>query len=428
MRHLTLLFLVLACTCLLAPKNSYGQSASPQQLTPATPASQGVDAARLTRIDAYMQSLIDDGIIPNAQTLVARNGKVIHRATFGLADIERQRAVSPDDIYRIASQTKAIVTVGLMMEWEKGKFLLEDPVSKYIPAFAEMRVLKEQDPATGEYTTEPANRQVTILDLLTHTAGIPYGLPIKDRPELDVPFFASLKNESLEEVANRIAKRPLVHHPGEQFTYGLGIDVAGRVLEVISGQSLNDYLTKNIWQPLGMKDSHFYLPQKKHNRLVTLYSKTTADAPLTLHENETYRNFAVAGAQRYYSGGAGSVGTIDDYAVFCQMMLNGGSYNGVRLLGPKTVAFMTRNHIGDSEVWNRRDKFGIGFQVITPQSRYADQAGSKAFTWGGMYLSEYTIDPEEDLILLFYTNVHPIPQYSEIVRKFRILVYQAIID
>ena len=417
MRFLLLALLPLLCTCVRA-----------QKLTPGQPAELGFSPERLARLDAYMQSLVDDGIVPNAQTLVARRGKIVHRGTFGLADLESRRPARPDDIYRIASQTKAIVTVGLMMEWEKGKFLLDDPVSIYIPAFANMRVLKEQDPETGEYTTEPANRQITIADLLSHTSGIPYGLPLKDRPELNVPFFASLEDESLEDVANRIAERPLVHHPGENFTYGLGIDVAGRVLEVVSGQSLKDYLTNNIWRPLGMNDSYFYLPKDKHNRLVTLYSKQDTDAKLTLHENETYRNFAVAGAQRYYSGGAGSVGTIDDYAVFCQLMLQGGQYNGVRLLGPKTVALMTRNHIGDSEVWTRRDKFGLGFQLITDRTAYGGPAGDEAFTWGGMYLSEYTIDPEEELILLFYTNVHPIPQYGEICRKFRNLVYQALVE
>lgn len=392
----------------------------------ASPESQGFDSERLARINEYMQGLVNDEIIPNAQTLVARRGKIVHRATFGLSDRQKAIAARPDDIYRIASQTKAIVTVGLMMEWEKGKFLLEDPVSKYIPAFGNMRVLVRQDSVTGDLITEPANRQITIRDLLTHTAGIPYGLPVSGHPELDVPFFASLEDETIAEVADRIAARPLVHQPGEKFTYGLGIDVAGRVLEIVSGESLEDYLTNHIWRPLGMKDSHFYLPRNKRDRLVKLYSKNEADGPLTLHENETYRTFPVAGARKFFSGGAGSVGTIDDYAIFCQLLLQGGEYDGVRLLGRKTVAFMTRNHIGDSEVWDRRDKFGLGFQVITPNTRYADQAGDRAFTWGGMYLSEYTIDPEEELILLFYTNVHPIPQYSEIVRKFRILVYQAL--
>ena len=417
MRILPFAVLLLLCTCVRA-----------QQLTPASPESQGFDGPRLQRIDAYMQRLVDDGIIPNAQTLVARNGKVVHRATFGYRFLKGRDPARPDDIYRIASQTKAIVTVGLMMEWEKGKFLLSDPVSKFIPSFANVRVLKEQDPETGEYTTEAPRRPVTIKDLLTHTAGIPYDHPLKNRPELDVPFFASLEDESLEEVADRIARRPLVHHPGERFTYGLNTDVAGRVLEVVSGMNLKDYLTKNIWEPLGMTDSYFYLPADKHDRLVLLYSKHDRDAPLTLHENATYRDFAIKGAQRYYSGGAGSVGTIDDYARFCQMLLQGGAYGGVRLLSPKTVAMMTRNHIGENEVWDRRDKFGLGFQLITPGTAYGGPASDQAFTWGGMYLSEYTIDPEENLILLFYTNVHPIPQYGEIVRTFRNLVYQAIID
>ncbi|MEM6772189.1 MAG: serine hydrolase domain-containing protein, partial [Bacteroidota bacterium] len=292
MRYLSLLFVLLLCTC--DPAFTLAQ-----QLTPASPANQGFSAERLTRIDAYMQSLVDEGIIPNAQTLVARNGKIIHRGTFGLSDLEQKTVTQPDDIYRIASQTKAIVTVGLMMEWEKGKFLLSDPVSKFIPAFAETRVLKEQDPETGEYTTEPLERAITIKDLLTHTAGIPYGLPLKNRPELAVPYFASLEDETIEEVANKIAKRPLVHQPGAGFTYGLGIDVAGRVLEVVSGMSLDDYLTKNIWEPLGMKDSHFYLPQSKNQRLVSLYSKHTHDGPLTLHDNEVFRDFAVRGAQTY---------------------------------------------------------------------------------------------------------------------------------
>ncbi|MEL7159164.1 MAG: serine hydrolase domain-containing protein, partial [Bacteroidota bacterium] len=398
------------------------------QFPTATPESQGFDPERLQRVSDYMQQLVDDGILPNAQTIVLRRGQMIHRGTFGYSDLEQKTPARPDDIYRIASQTKALVTVGLMMEFEKGQFLLEDPVSKYIPAFAEMRVLKDHDPDTKEYTTEPAKRQVTIRDLITHTAGIPYGLPVEGREELAVPFFASLEDESLEEVANRIAKRPLVHHPGEGWTYGLGIDVAGRILEVVSGESLADYLTKYIFQPLGMDDSHFYLPQDKHDRLVKLYSKKTADAPLTLHDNETYRNFAVSGAQRYYSGGAGSVGTIDDYAIFCQLMLNRGVFDGHRLLSPKTVDFMTRNHIGEHEVWSRKDKFGLGFMVVTADSRYGDLSTPGAYKWGGMYCSEYTIDPPEELILLFYTNVHPIPQYSEIVRKFRILVYQALIE
>ena len=399
------------------------------QLPTGDPVAAGFSPERLERLDNYFQSLINQGTLPNAQTLILRHGKVIHRGTYGYSDLENRTPARPDDIYRIASQTKALVTVGLMMEYERGKLLLEDPVSKYLPVFADMQVLKDHDPETGAYTTEPANRQITIRDLLTHTSGIPYGLPIDEsHPELNVPLFGSLDNVTTTEVVDRIAARPLLHHPGEQFTYGLGIDVAGRVLEAISGQDLDDYLHDNIWKPLGMSDSHFYLPRNKYERLVKLYSKAQPDDPLTLHENVTYQKFPTSGAQSYFSGGAGSVGTIDDYARFCQLMLNRGELNGVRLLAPKTVDFMTRNQIGDLKVWDRQDGFGIGFQVGSEDSRYLDMATPGSYTWGGMYLSEYTIDPTEELVMLFYTNVHPISQYSEICRKFRILVYQALVD
>ena len=387
----------------------------------------GFDPVRLARVDAYMQGLVDQGVIPNAQVLILRRGQTAHRGSFGYSDLEKQTPAQPDDIYRIASMTKAQVTVGLMMEYEKGKFLLDDPVSQYIPAFAGAQVLTKVDKEQGTYETEPAKSPVTIRQLLTHTAGIAYGLEV-ETDDIRVPYFASLDDVTTEAVANRIAKRPLVHHPGEGFTYGLGIDVAGRLLEVVSGQSLNDYLTEHLWRPLGMTDSYFYLPAEKHSRLVKLYSKKERDSQLTPHENETYNDFAIRGAQRYYSGGAGSVGTIKDYGTFCQMLLNEGSLHGHRFLSPHTVRMMTRPHTGDFTVWERNDPFGIGFQIISEQSRYGGLATPGAYTWGGLYLTEFTIDPAEELVMLFYTNVQPIPQYQEIVRRFRNLVYAALVD
>jgi CubicO group peptidase (beta-lactamase class C family) len=398
-----------------------------QKMATALPESMGFDLERLENINTLMQGFVDEGIIPNAQTIVLRRGKVVHRGTFGYSDLENKTPSRPDDIYRIASQTKAMVTVGLMMEYEKGKFLLEDPLEKYLPAFADMRVFKTHDASRKEFTTAPAKSSITIRQLLSHSAGIGYDIPVETE-EMKVPFFASLEDDRLEDVANRIAKRPLLHHPGEGFTYGLGIDVAGRLLEVISGQTLEEYMLTKVWGPLGMTDSHFYLPPSKHERLVKLYSKNSKDGPLTLHENETYRDFSIKGVQSYFSAGAGSVGTIEDYARFCQLMLNRGTYNGVRLLAPKTVDMMLKNQIGDAEVWDRKDKFGIGFQIVTAGSNYADQAGPGTFTWGGLYCSEYTVDPEEELVMLFYTNVHPVPQYAEIVRKFRVAVYSALVD
>ncbi|MEL6275802.1 MAG: serine hydrolase domain-containing protein, partial [Bacteroidota bacterium] len=349
-----------------------------------------------------------------------------HHKAVGYKDLAAREVLQTNHIFRIASQTKAIVSVGLMMLYEEGHFLLEDPIEKYLPAFANMRVLSEYDPETLEYTTQPAEQSITIRHLLTHTAGIPYGHPLEGRPEFQVPYFASMDNESTEEVVNRIARRPLLHEPGEKFTYGLNTDVIGRLVEVLSGEPLDEYVRRRVLQPLGMEDSYFYLPRAKRERLVTLYSKLTADTILTLHKNATYRNFAIDGAQTYFSAGAGSVGTITDYAKFCQMLLNRGKFNGTRLLAPKTVDLMTRNHIDELEVWNRKDKFGLGFMIITPVSHYGDQATPGSYKWGGMYCSEYTIDPEEELIMLIYTNVHPIPQYSEVVRKFRILTYAAL--
>lgn len=417
-RPLLFFLLLLSLTHLSAQQQSFTPNADPEAL--------GFDVERLAKLDQFLEGLVEDNIVPNAVTFVARRGEVLHHKAFGYHTLEGERAVRKDDIFRIASQTKALVTVGLMMLFEEGAFLLEDPIEKYIPAFANPRVLSEYDEETLEYTTRPAKSSITIRQLLSHSAGIPYFHPLEERPEFQVPYFASLEDESTENVVNRIALRPLLHDPGTEFTYGLNTDIIGRLVEILSGQSLDEYMRERVFRPLGMEDSYFYLPADKGDRLVTLYSKLGVDDPLILHENETYRNFPITGAKRYFSAGAGSVGTIADYAKFCQMMLNEGMFNGQRLLAPSTVRLMIRNHIGESEVWDRGDKFGLGFMLITPGSRYGDQATPGSYKWGGMYCSEYTIDPEEDLIMLIYTNVHPVPQYGEIVRKFRIMVYSAL--
>ncbi|PPK88211.1 CubicO group peptidase (beta-lactamase class C family) [Neolewinella xylanilytica] len=405
--------------CLFLPLVSPAQS---------DPGALHFDADRLARVDSFLQDLVDRGIVPNAQAYVAHRGEVVLRSTIGLADLDTRRPARPDDIYRIASQTKALVTVGLMKLYERGKFLLEDPIARYIPAFADVRVIDGRDSATGEWRTVPAERPITIRHLLTHTSGLGYELPGDLDQHYPVPLFASLEEETTEEVVDRIARRPLLAQPGTEFVYGLSTDVIGRLVEILSGQALDDYMQQEVFGPLGMQDSYFYLPQAKADRLVSLYSKPEGAGALEPHANDTFRLFPVAGAQTYFSAGAGSVGTIDDYARFCQMLLNGGQLHGVRILSPTTVAFMTRNHIGDLEVWDRRDKFGLGFMIITDQSHYGDLASPGAYKWGGMYCSEYTIDPARDLIMLVYFNVHPIPQYAEVLRKFRILVYQAMVD
>lgn len=401
----------------------------PEALTPAkTPEEVGFSTEKLKRLDAHFQDLVDKGIAPNVVTLVARKGKIVHEKAFGYSNLEAKTPLKKDDIFRIASQSKLITTIGLMMLFEEGKFFLDEPISKYIPSFKNAKVLVSYDEKDRiRYVTRPAKSAITIRQLLSHSAGIPYEHPLQDLPEFKVPFFCSVEKDLLKDVVDKIAVRPLLSDPGTQFTYGLNTDVIGRLIEVLSGMPFDEYLHKKVLAPLGMNDTYFYLPNEKANRLVDLYSKGSTEDKLTLHSNETYRKFAVSGQRAFFSGGAGLVSTVQDYAKVCQFILNKGEFNGKRLLSRTTVELMGRNQIGESFVWDRQDKFGLGLQIITPESHYGDNATPGSLTWGGMYCSEYTIDPREDLILLVFTNVHPYAHYSEFVRKFRILVYQALL-
>ncbi len=430
--RLSLLLLFVGTSLFAQP----AQPSVPQTFTPAkSPADAGFSAERLTRLDTWLQGLIDQGIAPNAVTFVAHQGKIVHYKAFGYRNLATKTPLRRDDIYRIASQSKAITTVTLMTLFEEEKFLLDDPISKYIPAFKHPTVLVSYDqknPVGGSYHTRPAKGEITIRQLLSHNAGIPYEHPLDNRPEFSVPFFNSTQPDRLEDVVNKLATRPLLRDPGQLdstgtgFTYGLNTDIIGRLIEVLSGKSLDAVLRERVLEPLGMNDTYFYLPDAKANRLVELYAKGSPDKPLVLHPNEAYRHFATSGARTYFSGGAGLVSTVEDYARFCQMLLNGGTFNNRRLLGRKTVEMMLRNQIGAAEVWDRRDKFGLGFQLITDGSHYGDQATPGSYTWGGMYCSEFTIDPKEELILLVFTNVQPYAHYSDFVHKFRTAVYQAL--
>ncbi|MBN8826297.1 MULTISPECIES: serine hydrolase [unclassified Spirosoma] len=407
----------------------------PQTFTPAKSAADaGFSADRLKRLDTWLQGLIDQGIAPNAVTFVAHKGKVVHYKAFGYRNLAKKTPLQRDDLYRIASQSKAITTTTLMTLFEEEKFLLDDPISKYIPAFKNPTVLvryDKKDPVGGTYETRPAKSEITIRQLLSHNAGIPYEHPLDGRPEFKVPFFNSMAPDKLEDAINKLAKRPLLRDPGTDstgagFTYGLNTDILGRLVEVLSGKPLDVAMRERVLEPLGMTDTYFYLPDSKASRLVELYEKSSMDKPLTLHTNEAYRNSSISGAKTYFSGGAGLISSVEDYAKLCQMLLNGGTFNNKRILGRKTVEMMLRNQIGAAEVWDRKDKFGLGFQLITENSHYGDQATPGSFTWGGMYCSEFTIDPKEELILLIFTNVQPYAYYSDFVKKFRIAVYQAL--
>lgn len=401
----------------------------PQNFTVAKkPEEVGFSSERLKRLDTHFQDIVDRKIAPNVVTLVAKKGKIVHHKAFGYSNLETKKPLKKDDIFRIASQTKLITTVGVLMLFEEGKFFLDEPISKYIPAFKNPQVLVSYDEKDrSKYVTRPAKSEITIRQLLSHSAGIPYEHALQDLPEFKVPFFCSIEKDILKDVVNKIAARPLVTDPGTQFVYGLNTDVLGRLIEVLSGMPFDEYLYKKVLYPLGMNDTHFYLPNTKASRLVELYSKENEQDKLTLHTNKIYRNYAISGEKTYFSGGAGLVSTIEDYAKVCQLILNKGEFNGKRFLARSTVEIMGRNQIGKSFVWDRRDKFGLGLLVISPESLYGDNATVGSLTWGGMYCSEYTIDPKEETIMLVFTNVHPYAHYSEIVRKFRILVYQSML-
>lgn len=395
-----------------------------QQLKPAANAAEaGFSAARLARIDSFFNDAVAKGYAPNAVTFIARNGRIVHHKAYGYANIEKKVPARTDDFFRIASQTKLVTTIAVLMLYEEGKLFLDDPVAKFLPEFRDMQVLDSVDKATGKAITHKAMKPVTIRHLLSHTAGIPYQHPTHKVPS---GALSDLEGLTLDSLIRQVAARPLVHEPGEKFTYGYNTDVAGRVVEVISGMSLSQFFTTRIFRPLGMNDCYFYLPPAKAGRLVELYAKRTMDDPITLHTNVSNRTFPVAGKQTLYLGGAGLVCTAADYAKICQLVLNGGSYNNVRLLSRKTVELMGRNQIGDNFVWDRNDKFGLGFQIITEDTRYGDQATPGSLTWGGAYCSEHTIDKKEGLILLVFTNVSPYGWYGDFVRKFRILTYAAL--
>ena len=363
--------------------------------------SNDIIAERLCRIDTAFQRAVDQGILPQAVTLVIHKGNIIHYKAYGWRNIEKKIKCEKDDIFRIASQTKAISVCALMTLWEQGLFRLDDPIKKYIPAFENMQVLDSFDVTTRKYTTRPAKRDITIRDVMTHTSGICYnGVHWDIAIDSGVPPLNSLEKITLKEVVNRIAKLPLAHDPGEKFTYSMNIEVLGRLAEILSGKPIDKFLKETIFDPLGMTDTYFYLPKEKKNRLVTLYTYPEG-GPLQKSNHPIYQSYPIAGAKTYCSTGAGLSGTALDYAKFCQMVMNGGEFNNHRILGRKTIEMMMRNNVHDlrGEIG-----FGLAWDVFRPQYVYKTVVSEGASRWGGMFGTDYIIDPAEDLIVIMYTN------------------------
>ena len=401
-------------------------------LTEASPASVGMSAERLAKIDNLVNEYVDKKWIAGATVLIARNGKIVYYKGLGYDDIDKKTPMKKDAICRIASQTKAITSVAVMMLYEEGKLLLNDPVSKYIPEFNNPKVLDKFNPADTTYTTVPAKREITIHDLLTHISGIGYA-QIGSNESNAIYYKAGVVGGIgvdkivLADKMKILGGLPLMHQPGEKFTYGLNTDLLGYLVEIISGMSLDEFFRKRIFEPLGMKDTYFYLPKEKRNRLATLY---TEDSTKHIKKNaETYElngtlyvNYPNMDGT-YFSGGGGLSSTAYDYGIFMQMLLNGGQYNGKRILSRASVRMMTTSQVGDIDSGN--GKFGLGFGIATEKTVVNSPVSLGTFSWGGMFSSQYWIDPTEKIVAQFFLQQFP-NSHGDIHDKFKAIVYSAI--
>ncbi len=398
-KHLFLAVLALAfasCCC--------NQDKKPQQLTYGADVSDAFDMARLNRIDSAFQWYVDEGYMPHAVTMVVHKGRVVHNKAYGWRDKEAGIPVQTTDIFRMASQTKAIACVAFMTLFEEGKVQLDEPVTKYLPEFANPVVLETYDAATGEYTARPAKSEIKIRHLITHTSGLSYGGHfMKICKAKGVHPLCSLDSIDLRENVRRMGDMPLAHDPGEGFTYSMNIDVLGAIAEVITGQDFYTFIKERVLDPLGMTETAFYLPEDRVERLVRLYEYPKG-GKLQLSKHYLYQTYPYAGAQTLYAPGAGLTGPIEDYAKFCQMVINGGEFNGKRILGRKTLEMMQKNGTGDMR---GEIGFGMAWDVFTPENAHNTIVSEGSMRWGGMFGTDYIIDPSEDLILLMYVNNMP---------------------
>ena len=401
-----------------------------QQLVENKAEAVGMSSERLNTLSHTFHQYVKQGQLPGTVTLIARKGQVVYHEAIGMQDIENEIAMGTDAMFRIASQTKAIVSTAVMMLQERGQLLISDPISKYIPEFKNSTVaVKNED---DSYDVVPAKREITIRDLLTHTAGIGYGYGVAadkwEEADLQGWYFAH-RDEAVLETIKRIAVLPHDAQPGTQFVYGYNTDILGALVNVVSGQSLAEFLSEHILDPLGMNDTYFYLPKNKAKRLATVYNMVDQKLERAPKEGTMQsQGHYVKGPRKNYSGGAGLVSTAMDYAKFLQMMLNGGTYNNHRILSRKSVELMTVDHLGGIDYsWQNGMGFGLGYSISKDLGLRGELGSVGEFGWGGAYHSSYWVDPKEELVVVYFTQVIPIQNVDD-HQKLRALVYQAIID
>ena len=412
------------------------QAAPPATAAPArqsAPAAVGVSAERFQRLHQGMQRFVDRKEVSGIVTLVTRDGRTADMHAVGLQDVDSKTPMRTDTIFRIASMTKPITSVAIMMLYEEGKLLLTDPVSKFIPGFKSMQVLEQ-----GADKPVAARRPISIRDLLTHRSGITYGFINggavgNGYRKNGVVDGLSATTLTTAEAINKLAAEPLVAQPGSAYNYSLSTDVLGRVVEVASGQPFEAFLRERIFRPLKMNDTDFVVPDAKWSRLATVYSPDGAGGIRPMRDPETFGNTVMSpieyykSPKTYFSGGAGLVSTAADYARFGHMLLNGGVLDGARLLSPKTIELMTVSHTGDLgalPVAGPGRGFGLGFFVVTDLATSQTLGSVGNFGWSGIYGTTFWVDPKERLVAVMMVQRYP---GSPVAAAFQPLVYQALV-
>lgn len=408
-------------------------AAAAQDLPTAKPESVGLSSERLERISKTVQKDIDDKRIAGAVTLVLRHGQVAWFKAQGMQDREAGKPMKQDTIFRICSMSKPITTVAVMILYEEGHFLLEDPVSKYLPEFKNPKVLVK--PANGgEPYTIPATREITIRDLLRHTSGLTYNWNPDLGPmykEANVASGLLPFDGTIGDSVDRLAKLPLLFNPGDRWEYSLSVDVLGRLVEVVSGLPLDQFMRTRIFDPLGMKDTYFFPPDNKLDRLATAYTyypdkglNRFPDTPITEGSFSYSADYPYRGPRKLFSGGAGLNSTAADYARFCQMLLQGGKLGNTRILSRKSVELMTHDQLGKI---GTDQSFGLGFGIEGDRGPLTELGTPGSYNWGGFFYTAFSVDPKEEMIVIFMGQLHPTGDL-ELDRQVHELAYQAIVD
>lgn len=405
------------------------QDAVSQTLSPIPKKHPGIDYIRLSQVDSLLNHYVKKDWLAGAVVLIVKDNQVVYSTGSGYADRETGKPMNEDVIFRIMSQTKAITSFAVMQLFEKGKFRLDQSIADFIPSFKNPTVIKSFNRTDSSYTSGPAKREITFRDLLTHSSGISYpdigndtmqAIYAKHRIPSGLGYF----NENLLAKMSDLGKLPLLHQPGERFTYGLNTDLLGCLVEIISGESLESFCHKNIFTPLGMKDTYFNVPASKANRMATVYTEDVQHK--IIKWSPAFRNIDPAYPlmpKSYFSGGAGLSSTAYDYSIFLQMLLNGGRYNGRQILGRRTVELMLSPQLPDRMFGN--DNFCLGFGLTSQQSSNLTMINKGSFSWGGYYGTRYWADPKENMICLIMTQQNP-NSHWDYTEKITNIIYSSL--